>query len=94
MKTGLEIISAERRMQIANDDLDDDKWRDGELARASAYYATPNEFRTTNTIGFWIIWPWHKSWFKPTPKDRIKELAKAGALIAAEIDRLQRRNLK
>ena len=28
--------------------------------------------------------------WKPTPDDRIKELAKAGALIAAEIDRLQR----
>lgn len=35
-------------------------------------------------------WPWHPKWWKPTPDDRIRELAKAGALIAAEIDRLQR----
>jgi len=33
-------------------------------------------------------WPaaWHPSWWKPT--DRITNLVKAGALIAAEIDRL------
>lgn len=40
----------------------------------------------------WKIWPWDKSWWKPTPDDRIRELIKAGALIAAEIDRLQRLN--
>ncbi len=33
-------------------------------------------------------WDWFK-WWKPTPENRIKELAKAGALIAAEIDRIQ-----
>jgi hypothetical protein len=30
------------------------------------------------------------AWWKPTPSDRIRELTKAGALIAAEIDRLKR----
>jgi hypothetical protein len=34
------------------------------------------------------LWPWERRWWKPTPDDRIRELAKAGALIAAEIDRL------
>jgi hypothetical protein len=34
------------------------------------------------------LWPWDESWWKPG--DRIRELAKAGALIAAEIDRLNR----
>lgn len=35
-------------------------------------------------------WPasWHPSWWKP--KDRVRDLARAGALLAAEIDRLQR----
>lgn len=33
-------------------------------------------------------WPWQPEWWRPTPKDRIRELEKAGALIAAEIDRL------
>ena len=39
----------------------------------------------------WLhFWPFDLKWLKRTPKKRIKELAKAGALIAAEIDRLQR----
>ena len=33
-------------------------------------------------------WPWDKKWWKPSD-DPIKNLIKAGALIAAEIDRLQ-----
>lgn len=35
-------------------------------------------------------WPWSPEWWKPTPQDRIRELAKAGNLIACEIDRLER----
>lgn len=35
------------------------------------------------------IWPWDPSWLKLSP-DPIRNLVKAGALIAAEIDRLQR----
>jgi hypothetical protein len=34
-------------------------------------------------------WPWSKKWWKPS-SDPIRNLVKAGALIAAEIDRLQR----
>lgn len=38
-------------------------------------------------------WPWHKDWWKPgadnSNASRIRELVKAGALIAAEIDRIQ-----
>lgn len=54
-----------------------------------------------------VLWPWDHYTFKPVPSDnstvfgkdqsvddRIKELAKAGALIAAEIDRLQRVKIK
>ncbi|MCP4638875.1 MAG: hypothetical protein GY851_00505 [bacterium] len=36
-----------------------------------------------------IPWPWEEEWYKPEG-GRIRELTKAGALIAAEIDRLQR----
>lgn len=40
------------------------------------------------------VWPFElKSW-KPTPDDRIRELTKAGAMIAAEIDRLQAKREK
>lgn len=35
-------------------------------------------------------WPWEGRGPKLTPDNRIEELAKAGALIAAEIDRLHR----
>lgn len=38
-------------------------------------------------------WPFSPQWYKPTPENRVRELAKAGALIAAEIDRLQRKKL-
>lgn len=37
-----------------------------------------------------VNWPWAPEWWRPVPNDRIRELVKAGALIAAEIDRLQR----
>lgn len=37
-----------------------------------------------------ITWPWDSEYYKPGD-DRICELVKAGALIAAEIDRLQRK---
>lgn len=33
-------------------------------------------------------WPWDDVWWKPS-KDPVRNLEKAGALIAAEIDRLQ-----
>ncbi|KQV28517.1 hypothetical protein ASC97_04070 [Rhizobium sp. Root1203] len=37
----------------------------------------------------WLsIWPWSRSWWKPT--DRRRDLVKAAALIIAEIDRLDR----
>src|SRR5688572_22018623 len=40
-----------------------------------------------------ISWPWDGEWHKPG-KDRMRALVKAGALIAAEIDRLQRAKRK
>lgn len=35
-------------------------------------------------------WPWGEASWKPSPDDRVRELVKAGALIAAEIDRIRR----
>jgi hypothetical protein len=95
--SGIDLIRAERKRQrsrkeggefyaLSHDD-DHDK---GELASAAAVYATPPEHRARNESAWRAMWPagWH---FKPSPDDRIRELVKAGALIAAEIDRLQRR---
>jgi len=58
----------------------DDKYTEGQLIRAAMAYAS----------GTILFWPedWDKGWFKPT--DEIRNLEKAGALIAAEIDRLKR----
>lgn len=40
------------------------------------------------------FWPWESIYFKPTPDDRMRELTKAGALVAAEIDRIMAINVK
>jgi hypothetical protein len=39
-----------------------------------------------------LLWPksWAEDWWKPMADDRVWQLTKAGALIAAEIDRLLR----
>jgi hypothetical protein len=37
-----------------------------------------------------MFWPWNFKWWKPHPDNRIRDFEKAGALIAAEIDRLLR----
>lgn len=87
MKTGTELIAEERARQISAEGWTpehDDKHGMSELAMAAVCYATPAAHRGTT------YWPWSSRWWKPTPENRIRELAKAGALIAAEIDRLQR----
>jgi hypothetical protein len=101
--TGAEIIAAERQRQIEEEGWSpehDDEHGRGQLARAAENYvrfaAEPDVARdyqrkNGHTPGGW---PWHWSWWKPsqgsTSADRIRDLAKAGALVAAEIDRLQR----
>lgn len=102
MKTGIEIITDERNRQITkkgynseHDDLHDK----GELALAASCYAIPEDkvFQSFNAEGHLnfmakmsrnMYWPFELSFWRPGK--RIRELAKAGALIAAEIDRLQR----
>lgn len=90
--TGAEMIAAERQRQIAEEgwtpEHDSEEHGDGDLAFAAICYAQPEEDRQVEN-GLPFYWPWEDSW-KPTPNDRIRELVKAGALIAAEIDRLQR----
>ena len=88
--TGAELIANERERQMSEegwDALHDDEHIYGELARAGAIYALPPKYRF-----YAQAWPpsWDKKWWKPTPQNRIRELTKAGALICAEIDRLQR----
>ena len=100
---GVELIAQERQRQIEKEGWTpehDDEAIHGEMAIAGACYVFDliSSYKTiTNTElsnDYWRIrvnlWPWHDRYFKPTWNDPIKELTKAGALIAAEIDRLQR----
>lgn len=97
MKTGIEIITEERKRQIEKEGFDlkhDQQNTGGQLAIAAVCYAIPDGLMDSGSGQFCKkYWPWEWSWFKPGvgayPKSRIRELAKAGALIAAEIDRLQ-----
>lgn len=101
--TGAELIAAERQRQIEVEGWTrehDDEHDLGELAWAAATYALPSSEicvpismeGDTKTIDL-VLWLWPSEWgrkqYKPSD-ERIKNLMKAGALIAAEIDRIQR----
>jgi len=81
-------VLAERQRQISAEGWTpehDDVHGNSQLAIAAACYAG-------NAAGKWGIasaaWPWDGSWWKPsTPR---RDLEKAGALILAEIERLDR----
>ncbi len=94
MKTGIELITEERQRQIEKEGWTsghDDLNINGELAIAASIYSNTEGNRELYGADETPVgWPWDKRWWKPTPDNRIKELTKAGALIAAEIDRLQR----
>jgi len=94
-KSGVELIADERARQIAVEGWSfghDDEHDECELARASACYALPPNIRNRwfNKELLWNLWPWEPKWWKPSSGDRVRELVKAGALIAAEIDRINR----
>lgn len=91
--SGVELIQRERARQISKEGWTpkhDDTHKKGELAMAGAIYAVPPDSRAQEFDDAPDGWPWSPKWWKPSPNDRVKELVKAGALIAAEIDRLQR----
>ena len=74
--SGATLIAAERRRQIEREDWTtdhDDGWLSGELALAAACYAVPPGSRESR--GVEELWPWHTDEWKPSPDDRVKELA-------------------
>jgi hypothetical protein len=88
--TGIERIAAERKRQIEEEGFTaehDDQFKREELAMAALCYIVPNSYREWPPFN--VLWPFDKEWWKPTP-NRVRELEKAGAFCAAEIDRLQR----
>ncbi len=85
--TGVELIRAERHRQICDEGYlpdHDDAQTDGSIASAAAAYAARSlpDWRPDVVS---LLWPWHIKYWKPAPP--IRMLVKAGALIAAEIDR-------
>ena len=96
MKKGIELIAEERARQINVEGWTpehDDEHTDSELGFAACYYALPCLIRVDGvTITPRDLYP--DTWSADGAKrgsDRVRNLVKAGALIAAEIDRLQRR---
>lgn len=86
---GAAMIFEERTRQLFEEGWSaehDDEHSHGELVLAAITYAS-------STLALWPVnfedvWPWDHKWWKPS--DHIRNLEKAGALIAAEIDRLKR----
>ncbi|HBO4385250.1 TPA: hypothetical protein ACKPZX_005587 [Pseudomonas aeruginosa] len=92
-------VQAERRRQVEAEGWTpehDDEHDSGEIACAAACYALPpaHPARIEGALGRYgrdpNIWPWTRDWWKPAPNDRRRELIKAGALVLAEIERLDR----
>ena len=96
--TGAQLIAEERRRQIEEDGCTaehDDMHCEGALVRAAACYALHAFGEVSNQkvrrpIG---IWPWPDEQWKPA-NEPVRNLVKAGALIAAEIDRIKRLHSK
>lgn len=103
MKKGIELITEERRRQVEVEgwtQAHDASHDEDELALAAVCYALPHDKIQIGdnpvfvnplivTIQRVRFWPWEMKWWRPSPRNRVRELVKAGALIAAEIDRLQ-----
>jgi len=85
MKKGSELISEEREEQIVKHNWNlqnDEDYKQGELIKAALFCIDQQIFE----------WPWQwttKFREKIVNKTKIEQLTVAGALIAAEIDRLQ-----
>ncbi|MCC9016949.1 hypothetical protein [Flavobacterium lipolyticum] len=87
--TGVEMISIERERQINElgwtkevQEQHPEWYATNELADAAICYLVDPDQRDSAPFP----WPWDEKTFKPTPEDRIRELVKAGALTAAQID--------
>ena len=91
-------VTDERRRQIQREGYDhahDDAHPCGEIAACAAFYAMPPAAREWTAEGFdygatfgAALWP--EGWTVPKTGDRRRELVKAGALVLAEIERIDR----
>jgi hypothetical protein len=89
-------IAAERTRQVEVEGWSaahDDTHETGDLAYAGACYALAG---TGPALKEWLrliidrLWPWDRGWYKIANKSKRQRLVVAGALIVAEIERLDR----
>lgn len=98
--TGVKAIAAERERLLQAEGFTrdgDQQYRRGELAKAATAYvqlaATDLEAGTRDHIAWHgpaAVWPWAPERWKPV--DARRDLARAGALIAAQIDLIDQRD--
>lgn len=84
-----ELCSAAHCYIVAGDCL-----ANGKELMGDEYHDTPAGLKQEildNKFGNACAWPWDEDWLKISD-DPIRNLVKAGALVAAEIDRLQRKS--
>lgn len=92
---GVALIAAERVRQVQKEDWSDrhdDAHEEGDLRDAAECYLRELRYRPDREGKLGSpheFWPWGNEWWKPT-EDPVRQLVKAGALVAAEIDRLNR----
>lgn len=96
--SGCILISNERNRQFGQEGWTtehDDEHSAGQMADAARAYIVAALRAERGTPQSHLPppppWPWDTQWWKPSD-DPIRNLVKAGALIAAEIDRLHRAN--
>jgi hypothetical protein len=100
--TAMVEIGAERMRQVTVEGYTpehDDLYAAGELAAAAACYAAGETFARVKVVRredgarrrrVECLWPWGLGWWKPGHGDRRRDLIRAGALIVAELERLER----
>ena len=93
-RSALYDIAEERARQIGSEGftpMHDDEHDEGELARAAACYAYSSQ-QDDAILSPPFIWPLSRQWWKP--KGSRRDLIRAGALIVAEIERLDRLTMR
>lgn len=84
--TGSDMIALERKRQVEVEGYNarhDNSKQDGTLEKAAMAYLYSS---VGNRKEGMKVWPWCLPFFKP--KTQVRDLVRAGALIAAAIDRL------
>lgn len=89
---GAQLIAAERRRQMTEECWTaehDDGHVNRQLVDGAICYAYGESSMVNRTVCP-VSWPWEAEWLKFDVEDPVRNLVKAGAMLAAEIDRLLR----